>query len=175
MAGMVHSLQTSLSPWGGWHQQLLTQSNWFNQSKHYTALCSAKPEHLPLSLTIPQSQLPLWGFSVQPSLGIFWTISLSALLLPPFFSVSPPHTHSFEPMCGWKAVLQRCSALYKDNSKRDVLIIHLREARLYHYLLIHIFSPPSFRTRIIYLPNQTVPPTQCRDTQRNPQKAPQCY
>ena len=155
MAGLVHSLQTSLSPWGGRHQQLLTQSNWFNQSKHYAALCSAKPEHLPLSLAIPESQLPLSGFSVQPSLGVFLTIPLFlslSLSLCTFSSPLFPSSHSSELMRRCRRLFhKRRGALYKDNCKQDMLITHLRKEKkkkksLYRYLLMRVFRPRAFRS-----------------------------
>lgn len=62
MAGLVRCRQTFLSPWGDRHQQLLTHSNWFNQSKHYTALCSSKASALTSGVALSCSQLPLGSF-----------------------------------------------------------------------------------------------------------------
>lgn len=57
-----------------------------------------------------------------------------------------------------------------------MLITQLIKALIIIYLFtffIYLFTfLLSLRTSIIQLPSQTVPPTQCTDTQRNPQKAP---
>lgn len=50
-------------------------------------------------------------------------------------------------MCWLKAVLQG-TTLYKDNIKKDMLILHLKKAHIYHYLLIHGFPPPALNLRV---------------------------